>query len=83
MANKNPLLLTSIEGIPIIIRCDTVEDVFKFKKKGSQTISQDVFDANADAWCQNISNPDKTYIAYLLNTHVGEYDCWIRKSDAE
>lgn len=77
------LLLTTVEGIPVIIKCEKVEDLHKFKKKNSIVMSEAVFNRNKDNWTQTIRSPDKVFVADLLNKHLSEHECWIRKEDAE
>ena len=76
------LLLTSIKGYPIIIKCETVGQLEQFKTKGAITISEDTFERNREDWTQEVC-ADKSFMADLLNQYVSENECWIMKRDAE
>jgi len=80
---KTPYLLTTIQGIPIIIKCKTGEDVDKFSVKGSRPLGVAVAKLNISSgkW---VNDGIDDFIADKINHAVGtEHECWIRKEDAQ
>jgi len=73
------LLLTSVSGIPIIIRCDTVGEINKFSCKGAIEMSEKCFEINKHEWTDESSN---RLVVDLIDNVVGANKCWIRKADA-
>lgn len=76
------LLLTTVESVPVIVKCESVADLQKFKKKGACIMSPNVFLHNKEHWTQKIVSEKKLFLADLLNKHLANYECWIRKEDA-
>ena len=72
-------MLTSIKGIPVVVKCKTIEDVNKFKTKGAMQLSRGVWAQNEKYWTQE---SDIDYVCDLINEELGEHECWIRREDA-
>jgi hypothetical protein len=72
-------LLTSIKGIPVIIKCKTVHETTQYKAKGATVLSDGVWERNKHLWTQQ---SDIDYICDLVNDFVEDNECWIRIEDA-
>ena len=82
MKANSPYLLTSVQGIPIIIKCKNSKDIEKFSVRGSITIGRGVFRKNL-ASGQWVDDGIDDFIADKITNIVGtENECWIRKEDA-
>lgn len=82
MKAASPYLLTSVQGIPIIIKCKKQSDKQKFAVKGSVTLGRGVAKKalQSGEWVDD--NIDE-FIADIITSVVGtEHECWIRKVDA-
>jgi hypothetical protein len=82
MRVKSPYLLTTVQGIPIIIKCRDAKDFEKFSVKGSRNIGVAVARLNIDSgdW---VNDGIDDFIADKINHVIGtENECWIRKEDA-
>ena len=74
------LLLTSIQGYPIIIDCPKISDIQTFHVKNAIPMTEEFFRVNKHNWTQETSN---IVLASIINDVVGERDCWIQKEDAK
>jgi hypothetical protein len=78
---ESPYLLTSVEGLPIIVKCNHTGEKLQYKKKGSVTLGLDVFKQaiQSGAWTQET---DQQFVADTINKFFSEHEVWVRRSDA-
>ena len=74
-------ILTSIEKIPVIIKCEREKDVEDYWNKRSMLIGKDCVKACVESgnWVME-TNRDR--IAKILNENCPFLDKWIQKEDA-
>jgi len=76
-------LVTLIESIPVLVKCESSEDVHKltYKNKRYQLIGETCAKMNIASgnWTQEV-NSDR--IANMINKRLPHLDCWIQKRDA-
>jgi hypothetical protein len=79
--NTPVYLLTSTQGIPIIVKCEEEGDVEKFSTKRSIILGQSCAEANINSgqWVKE-TNSDR--IAKIINSTFYNHECWIQKKDA-
>lgn len=77
MATFAPYLLTSVEGVPVIIKANSTEDHITFAVKGSRGLSEAVAKKTIEnqKWTQETNRPE---IAELINRRFGEHEIWIQ-----
>jgi len=78
---ESPYLLTSVEGLPIILKCKHLGDKQTFKKTGAVTLGHGTFKraiASGD-WVQETDVP---FVAETINKFFSEHEVWLRRKDA-
>lgn len=78
---KRPYLLTSKKGIAIIVKCQTLEQINRMATENSLCMSESLFQKNlaSGKWTDTTDIP---YVHDVVNSLVGDLDCWVLKEDA-
>jgi hypothetical protein len=73
--------LTTVKGIPLMVRCKNTLHLARFKKGGLR-ISEDCLKANLKNWTDEVPAENK-FLIDTVNKIAGDLDCWVLKSDAK
>jgi len=79
--NKPIYLLTVVNGIPVMVKCEKEKDIEKFSCNRSMVLGTTCALKNIESgkWV-NETNNDR--IAEIINTRFYNHECWIQKRDA-
>jgi hypothetical protein len=74
-------LLTSVESIPVIVKCLSDDEVEKLSNRRSMILGKDCAKKNIESenWTDKT---DSDRIAQIINSRLYDKECWIRVEDA-
>ena len=74
-------LLTTVQKIPVIVKCETEKEIQRYSNKRSMVLGESCAKRNIESgeWV-NETNSDR--IASIINAHLYDVECWIPREDA-